>query len=50
MYVFNEEQSHSRQAIHEQAQEIDPTLDTNGVTKIVERLATINGTHTTRKT
>ena len=50
MYVFNEEQSHSPQAIHEQAQEIDPTLDTDGVTKIVERLATINGTHTTTKT
>ena len=50
MYVFNEEQSHSPHAIHEQDQETNPTLNTDGVTKIVERLATINGTHTTRKT
>ena len=46
----NEEKSHSPQAIHEQAQETYPTLDIDGVTKIVERLATINGTHTTIKT
>ena len=42
----NKEQSHSPPTIHEQAQETDPTLDTDGVTEIVERLATINGTHT----
>ena len=42
----NKEQSRSPPAIWEQAQETDPNLDTDGVTKIVERLATINGTQT----
>ena len=46
----NTKHSHFPPTIHEQAQETDPTLDTDGVTKIVERLATINGTHTTTKT
>ena len=49
MCVYKE-QTHSPLAIQEQSQETDPTLDTDKVTKFVERLATINGTHTTRKT
>ena len=43
----NTETPHSLPTIHEQAQETNPNLDTDGVIKIVERLATINGTHTT---
>ena len=41
----NKEQMHSHQSIQEQDHETNPILDTDGVTKIVESLNTMNRTH-----